>query len=487
MTNPIVSTKYGRIEGRLENGARIWRGIPYAQPPIGKLRFRPPVPPAAWEGILDAHRFSPMCPQPVESSSSMMTGAVTKTMSEDCLYLNVWAPGQQAGEPLPVMVWIHGGAFVTGSGSLPTYDGHSFATRGNVILVTINYRLGPFGFVHLSPFHEALSSNVGLLDQIAALTWVKDNIAAFGGDPDRVTVFGESAGSMSIAALLAMPAAKGLFHQAIMQSGASQALPAGQAQQIADGLLQELGVTADGLEQLETMTAEQIFEAGERLKKRIGPGVNMIFQPVVEPDTLPLEPLQAVQAGSAASVPLLIGTNLDEGALFFRPNSPLIKEEHLVHAVAAMTGIQNAGAFTKQYPYTIDGHAQIMTDLYFWRSAVQFAAAHSGQAPVWMYRFDWTLPEHPVLGKAMHALEIPFVFNTVRLFRNIGVEVDRDTQTLAERMQDAWAAFARTGSPDTPSLPWPQYDRSERSTMIFNSRSEVARDPDSDKRIMLGL
>ncbi|AWP29663.1 carboxylesterase/lipase family protein [Paenibacillus glucanolyticus] len=487
MSELVVQTKDGRIQGILENGVRVWKGIPYAKPPIGPLRFRAPAAPEPWDGIKDTTAFSPMCLQPLESTSSMLGGGVTKTVSEDCLYLNVWAPRNAPAEPLPVMVWIHGGTFVTGSGSLPSYDGSAFVLRGSVIMVTINYRLGPLGFLHLAPFGESYASNTGLLDQIAALQWVQDNIGGFGGDPDRVTVFGESAGSMSIAALLAMPAAKGLFHRAIMESGAAQVITSEEAQMITAGLLKELDIPRAEMHRLESLTGEQIFEAGERLKKRVGPGVSMLFQPVLDPDTLPQDPLQAVQEGSAKDVPILIGTNLDEGALFFRPDMPLVKERDLVHVVERMTGIPDAAPLTKDYPYTIDGHAQIMTDLYFWRSALQFASAQIGHAPVWMYRFDWTLPNHPILGKAMHALEIPFVFNTLALFRNIGVQVDAQTQALSDRMQDAWIAFARGGSPDTEGLPWPTYEPASRSTMIFNSDCSIIEDPDAVKRMNMGL
>lgn len=487
MSELVVQTKDGHIQGSSENGVRVWKGIPYAKPPVGPLRFRAPVPPDPWDGIKDTTAFSPMCLQPLESTSSMLGGGVTKRVSEDCLYLNVWAPLNTPAEPLPVMVWIHGGTFITGSGSLPSYNGTSFVLRGDVIVVTINYRLGPLGFLHLSPYGESFASNTGLLDQIAALQWVRDHIAAFGGDPKRVTVFGESAGSMSIAALLAMPAAKGLFQRAIMESGAAQVMAPEQAQMITAGLLKELDITPDKAHLLESLTGEQIFEAGERLKKRIGPGVSMIFQPVLEPHTLPHDPLHAIQSGWAKDVPILIGTNLDEGALFFRPDMPLVKEDDLVRTVEMMTGIHDAAPITKEYPYSIDGHAQIMTDLYFWRSALQFASAQIKNAPVWMYRFDWTLPNHPVLGKAMHALEIPFVFNTLGLFQNIGVQVDAATQALSDRMQDAWIAFARNGSPDTEALQWPAYDLASRSTMIFNNDSRIIEDPDAEKREMLQL
>ncbi len=209
MTKLTVQTRSGALKGTAGRGARIWKGIPYAKPPVGELRFKAPEPPAPWDGVKHADSFGPVCPQPDDMLSISFSGDIP-AQSEDCLYLNVFAPDSE-GEKKPVMVWIHGGAFYLGAGSEPLYDGSALAADGDVIVVTLNYRLGPLGFLHLSSIHDAYSANIGMLDQIAALRWVKDNISEFGGDPDNVTIFGESAGGMSIAALMAMSDAKACF------------------------------------------------------------------------------------------------------------------------------------------------------------------------------------------------------------------------------------------------------------------------------------
>lgn len=245
------------------------------------------------------------------------------------MYLNVFAPDTPS-QNLPVMVWIHGGAFYLGAGSEPLYDGSKLAAQGEVIVVTLNYRLGPFGFLHLSSFDEAYSDNLGLLDQAAALKWVRENISAFGGDPDNVTVFGESAGGMSIAALLAMPAAKGLFQKAIMESGASRTMTKEQAASTAAALLQILGINESQLDQLHTVSAEDLLKAADQLRIAEKENIfHLFFQPALDPKTLPAEPEKAIAEGAAAGIPLLIGTTRDEGYLFFTPDSDVHSQETL--------------------------------------------------------------------------------------------------------------------------------------------------------------
>ncbi|MCM3782576.1 carboxylesterase/lipase family protein [Neobacillus mesonae] len=482
-----VQTKYGPLKGRSRDGVYVWKGIPYAKPPIDELRFAAPVSPEPWTEVREAYTYGPENIQPRQQMDLFGNKQPVPEESEDCLYLNVWAPEDPGDVPLPVMVWIHGGAFVGGSGSNLIYDGSKLANRGKVIVVTLNYRLGPFGFMHLSPLGDGFTSNCGLLDQIAALIWVKDNISAFGGNPDAVTIFGESAGSMSVAALLAMPEAQGLFHRAIMQSGASQALSADQASSITGGLLNILGIHPDEAQKLKALPAQDIFMAAERLKAQYGNGLGLLFQPVIDSNTLPAAPIAAIKNGVADDIPLLIGTNLDEGALFFRPDSPLMGEEELIKAMAMMTGAPNAAEIARSYPRTTEGQAQIMTDLYFWRSAVKFAQEQSEHAPVWMYRFDWTLPSHPVLNKAIHAAEIPFVFNNLELFSQGGVSVDSDTQQLADRIQGAWISFAYGSSPDIEGTEWLPYNKENRNTLLLNHELTLIGDPDRKKRELLGI
>ncbi|WP_217595667.1 carboxylesterase/lipase family protein [Cohnella sp. GbtcB17] len=484
-----IKTSFGWLEGQAENGARAWKGIPYARPPVGELRFEAPERPAAWTGVRPAKTFGPPCPQPGETAEKYGLPADTPQPCEDCLYLNIWAPAKRTKKPLPVMVWVHGGAFVTGTGADPAYDGSGFARQG-VIAVTINYRLGPFGFLHLAPLGEGFVSNAGLLDQIAALSWVRSEIAAFGGDPAQVTVFGESAGAMSIAALLAMPDAKGLFARAILQSGAAQTLPAEQAEQVTGGLLLLLGIERSDAHLLKALPASAVMQAAEEMGRMLGGGPAMLFQPVVDAATLPVEPLEGVRAGAAGGVALLVGTNRDEGEYFIRPGSAPMPLEGAILGVELMTDIADAAALVHSYPHTAQGQADIMTDLFFWRAAVRLADAQARHAPVWMYRFDWTSPVHPSLARAVHTREIVFVFGNLQVLESrLGVTLGQDAQRLAGEMQAAWLAFAKTGSPDTEMLAWPPYGEPERLTMIFGEVDESAAvsDPAAGKRALLGL
>lgn len=487
-----VETRCGIVQGDVEHGVRVWKGIPYAKPPVGELRFQPPVAPEAWTGVRDATAFGHVCPQPVGFNLGMPH--TPRNQSEDCLTLNVWAPAQTDGKLRPVLFWIHGGAFATGTGSSPLYDGTQFVQRGDLVVVTINYRLGALGFLHVAHLSEAavssgsragFHSNVGLLDQAAALRWVQENIAAFGGDPERVTIFGESAGSMSVAALLAMPAAKGLFQQAILQSGASQVIPNAFAEQVTRRFLAELGIEAADVHRLREVPVEEILRVQEKMRAE-NPTM-LYFQPVVDAASLPQAPLDAIKPGAAAGIPILIGTNRDEGKLFVRPEMPVVPDEMVAQLLAVMiqVDLETAGKLARQYSGSTEAQARLVTDTFFWRCALQFASEQGKHAPVWMYRFDWTQPSHPLFCDAIHAGEIAFVFHTVRVLQIGGVVMDEETLKLAERMQDAWIAFATTGQPSTSELPWPQYEEGHRSTMVFDRECSVVDDPDAEKRKQL--
>ncbi|WP_025721151.1 carboxylesterase/lipase family protein [Paenibacillus sp. 1-18] len=487
MESIIVHTRLGQLRGESGNGYYVWKGIPYAQPPVGALRFHAPQPLKAWKGVRAATRFGPICPQPLPSADSMTGNLVEPPeQSEDCLYLNVWAPASEAPvEGRPVMVWIHGGAFVTGSGIIPLYDGARMAQKGDVVVVTMNYRLGPLGFLHLTPRGEGLTSNAGLLDQIAALEWIRDHIAAFGGNPNEVTVFGESSGAMSIAALLAMPAAEGLFQRAVLQSGASQVLPTSQAEQVTAMYLQQLGVDTQHPERLFTLSTDALMLAMAKTHEVLRPGMAMIYQPVVDGVTLPEVPLSAIAQGSAKQVSVLIGTNLHEGDYFIRKESHLMDKTTASQALEMMTGMPDAAELIEPFPGTIEGQAQMLTDLIFWRPALALAAAQSAYAPVWMYRFDWTFQGHPTFRKAVHGAEIAFVFDNLELLGKLGLDIQPSMRTLAHDMQQAWVTFARTGKPVLPEREWPTYDREERATAIFHQGITVEHDPQGDKRRQL--
>lgn len=484
MESIIVHTRLGQLRGESVNGYHVWKGIPYAQPPVGELRFHAPQPLKPWEGVRAATSFGPICPQPMPSADSMTGNLVEPPeQSEDCLYLNVWTPASEApAEGRPVMVWIHGGAFVTGSGIIPLYDGARMAEKGDVVVVTINYRLGPLGFLHLTPWGDGLTSNAGLLDQIAALEWVRDHIAAFGGNPAGVTVFGESSGAMSIAALLAMPAAEGLFQRAILQSGASQVLPTSQAEQVTAVYLRQLGVDTEHPERLFTLPTDALMLAMAKTHEVIRPGLAMIYQPVVDGVTLPDVPLSAIAQGSAKQVSVLIGTNLHEGDYFIRKESHLMDKTTACQALEMMMEMSDITELIEPFPVTIEGQAQMLTDLFFWHPALVLAAAQSVHTPVWMYRFDWTLPGNPVFGKAVHGAEIAFVFDNLEMLSKLGLDIQPSMRTLAHDMQQAWVNFACTGKPVLPGREWPAYDREERTTAIFHHDITMEHDPEGDKR-----
>ncbi len=306
-----------RPEGADGNGVHVFRGIPYAAPPTGPRRYRAPQPPDPWTDVRECLDAGPVAPQPPSPFEAML-GAPSPHWDEDCLTLNVWTPGLDDARR-PVMVWIHGGAFVNGSGSTPWYDGTRFAQHGDLVVVTINYRLGALGFLHLAPFDRdrfADAGNCGLLDQIAALEWVRDNIENFGGDPSRVTVFGESAGGMSVGTLLGMPAAQGLFARAIVQSGsASFVADEARATRIAERLLAKLDLDPSRVDEIETIPAQAVVDAQSRLYDEEA-RTQLPFVPVVDGLHIPRPPLEEIAAGDAGDVPLLIGTNAHEMTLF---------------------------------------------------------------------------------------------------------------------------------------------------------------------------
>ena len=453
MSDPLViEITAGQVRGRVREGVRSWRGIPYAARPV---RFQPPAPPTAWTGVRDATAFGPVAIQSRDPRIAMMSGVTEKiAMSEDCLSVNVFAP--TGGERHPVIVWIHGGAFVMGSGSTPLYDGHSFAARHGIVVVTLNYRLGLLGF---------LGGNHALLDQVAGLTWVRDNIAAFGGDPGAVTVMGESAGASSVAALLVMPAARGLFHRAILESCAIGGSVPTRADN--DALVRELALPADA--SIDQLLAAQ---AGVVLQKGLA-----AFAPFVDGTVLPRAPLEAIRAGEAARVPLLLGSNRDEWALFEVFLGPAAAEAVKAPLFARLGN--RVDAILAAY----DGRwVDLVGDLVFRIPTIGIAEAH--RAASYLFRFDWRSPAMNGALGAAHAMELPFVWNKLD-FPASQILIGGDTagaQPLATAMHDAWAAFVKTGDPNGAGLPaWPAYD-AKRPTMLLDRTSQVVEDPDAARR-----
>jgi para-nitrobenzyl esterase len=486
MTQVCVNTTFGQVLGKKEGKVYAWKGIPYAKPPVGERRFLAPIDPEPWEDVRDATEFGPIACQP-EREIMTFLGAGMANMSEDCLYLNVWSPGSDERRR-PVLVWIHGGAFMSGSGSAASYTGVSFAELGDVVVVTFNYRLGVLGFLHLGEVAGAgyeTSGNNGMLDQIAALNWVRDNIEFFGGDPDRVTIFGESAGAMSVATLLAMPQAKGLFQQAILQSGAARnTVTATQATQIAKKVLESIKIEGDLIEQLVDLPVEQLIAASDSVP-------HMHLVPVVDGLSLPLNPEAAIAQGCAKDIPILIGTNKDEYNLFTLFDPRFKEPVHgtltsLCEKVFGPLWPSLASHFLQDKEISTALFNKLMTLLVFYAPATNLAEEQVKQgAPVWMYRFDW---ESPVLNgglKSCHALEIPFVWNNLTQpgTSNL-VGVPSTLKGIALQMHQAWIAFAHHGNPNTPELPaWPAYDLENRTTMLFDEDSQIENDPEKESRV----
>jgi len=472
-----VRIEQGIVEGSEMSGVHAFLGMPYAAAPIGDRRWQPPQPPDAWEGVRDATHFGPACLQKGGASFDLRV----QEQSEDCLFLNVWTSTLDSQAQHPVMVWIHGGGNLGGAGSEDAFDGAHLARQG-VTVVTFNYRLGAFGFLA----HKSIGANFAVLDQVAALSWVASNIAAFGGDPDNVTVMGESAGAMSIGALLGMPAAQGLFRRAILQSGgASNLVTRPRATQVAQALLAKLGLETSQLAALADVPLEALLKIQPELGREFG-GI-LAYSPMIDGETLPQHPSAMIAQGSAANVAILAGTNRDEWRLFaMMSGGPKVDEEQLTRifgdearpALAVYTE-----ARTDQSPEL--AWIDIMSDLVFRMPAIRLAEAQVKLgAPVWMYRFDWESPAFGGVLGAAHAMDIPFVFNTLDVGLSRTFTGDSPTrQPLADLMHASWAAFIRSGTPAIAGLPaWPPYDLDRRATMIFGDVAHVVDDPQGQVR-----
>ncbi|TCC02836.1 carboxylesterase/lipase family protein [Kribbella soli] len=468
----LAGTQYGPVRGT-DADVLSFKGIPYAAPPVGPNRFQPPRPPEPWTSPRDSRGYGATAPQ--TRIEGVMGQLIPRTIipGDDYLNLNVWTPGLTGRAP--VMVFIHGGSFTSGSGALSVYDGTRFA-RDGVVLVTINYRLGADGFLW---FGDG-TPNLGLLDQIAALTWVRDNIDGFGGDPGNVTIFGESAGAMSVCTLLAMPAAEGLFHRAIAQSGAGHnTISPESARLVGTRLAAALG-TAPTREAIADVPVPQLLAAQDMLSqqvsakpraKRWGDVARTLlpFSPVVDGDLLPGAPLDRIRAGAAADVDLLIGTNSEEARLFLVPTGVAARmNTPLLYAAAALRfGLPVSGVrrYRANRPGATAGDvlAAVMTDSYYRIPAIRLAEAHRG---TYMYEFGWRSPACDGTLGACHALELAFVFNNLDDPSTAPMLGPAPPQHLADLVHRTWLNFATTGTPD-----WPPYTPEQPTTRHFNTPS----------------
>jgi len=504
-SRPVVETRSGRVRGVAEEGLQVFRGIPFARPPVGPLRFAAPEPPEPWAGLRDAGEFGPSAPQ--RPMRLPLPGMDVGVQDEDCLRLNVTTPAADGGRR-PVMVWIHGGGFAIGSGSQPIYDGAPLARAGDVVVVTLNYRLGPLGFLYLAdlcPELEGAVGNAGLRDQVAGLAWVRDNIAAFGGDPDDVTIFGESAGGMSVGSLLGMPSARGLFRRAVAQSGAAHNVHDREtATRAAEQFLAELGLEPrQAARHLRELPPDKLIDLHEQTVMKLGRKLGLLaFQPMVDGDSLPRPPLEAVRQGAAADVSLLTGTTRDEWRLFgvWDPSVAKLDEAGLREQIGRQVGdaeraAEVVEAYREARPQASAGdllHA-IETDRVFRIPCLRLAEAQCAhRRDVFVYRFDWESPAFGGSLGACHAVELPFVFGVAgregpQAFVGGGPEAER----LERRALASWTAFARRGDPTNRELPeggWPAYDPERRATMILGRDAAVELDPASrERRVWDGL
>ena len=489
---PVVRLRDGAVRGKAESGVYAFLGLPYAAPPFGANRMRPPQPVRPWDGERDATAFGPTVPKgdyPPQYASLFPEVVIG---GDECLNLNVWTPAHGAAG-LPVLVWIHGGSFMNGSSSVGAYDGAAFA-RDGVVFVSINYRLAAEGFL----FFGDGAANLGLLDQLAALRWVQDNVSAFGGDPARVTVAGESAGAMSVTTLLSMPLAEGLFAQAIAESGAgAHTLTSQEGRTVGAYLADALGVPPER-ESIKAVPLDKLVRAASDLVVEVQTAPDparwgqlalslLPFAPAVDGTVLPAAPLPAISAGQGGGVPLLIGSNLQEARLFLvAPATIDLIDEPTLAVAAGGYGLPASGlaVYQANRPGGTPGDvlAAVITDWFFRIPAIRVAEARdsaAGSARTWMYRFDWPEPQANKGLGACHAVEIPYVFDTIARADVRPLLGDAPSQAVADRAHRVWVDFITRGEPG-----WAPYDTASRTTGLLSERTSPVDDPAGDERLL---
>ncbi|MBI1252364.1 MAG: carboxylesterase family protein [Alphaproteobacteria bacterium] len=498
---PIVETTSGPVRGLYDGGVAAFKGVRYGAAPVGPLRFKPPQPPARSQGVISAIDYGAPAVQmiagPAVNPNSDLSMALSPVFpvaaevridDEDCLYLNVWTKGLGDGGARPIMVWLHGGGFMYGSGAWPMYNGRNLSERGDVVVVTVNHRLNAFGYLHFGEVDPAFanSGNAGMLDIVLALQWVRDNAAAFGGDAGNVTIMGESGGGAKVSTLLAMPAARGLFHRAIIQSGPGvRGIPGERATAFARSVLANLNVETPA--QAQTLPSGAIVGAAARAIAALGPDAAFrALGPVVDGDSLPRHPFDPDAPTVSADVPVLIGWNKDEMSLFNAgaPDWGTLTEETAQERVAQMNGARASrlmAALRRAFPDyspTYLWNAAVTANAFFIDS-VRIAERKAAQraAPAYMYTVTWETPVGGGVFKSPHTIEIPMMFDTVETSRAL-MGPGPEPLLMAARMSEAWIAFARTGNPATPDLPaWPAYDARRRATMQFDIPCRLVEDP----------
>ena len=482
---PIAATKAGKVKGFVEDGISVFLGVRYGAD-TATTRFAAPKPPEPWTDVRDALEYGAQAPQPTggtgDGGGLFKSWARKTATGEDCLFLNVWTPALKDGKKRPVMLWFHGGGFAAGSGSSTAYEGTRLCHRGDVVVITVNHRLNLFGHLYLGEYGEqfADSGNAGLLDLVLALQWVRDNAGEFGGDPGNVTIFGESGGGSKVSVLMAMDAAKGLFHRAAVQSGAWLTVsPADRAMAATAKVVEKLGLTPATIDQIRTMPIEQIQAAAAGGMAGSGP--------VVDGRSLTRQPFTPNAPPQSKEVPLLIGLNRTESTLLIGSRDPSLFEltwETLPGKLAFLLPGLDAPAIIAEYRRLRPGYSPsdlffaATTDSRFLRGHVLEAERQAalGGAPVYFYVLEWETPVDGGKWRSPHALEIGFVFDNVAKSESMS-GIGSDQQRIADLMSEAWLAFARTGDPNNALLPqWPTYDAVKRASLVFDLELTVVED-----------
>jgi para-nitrobenzyl esterase len=496
-SSPVVETTAGKIRGTIEDKVSAFRGVPYGASTAGSGRFMPPEKPQPWTGVKDTIELGHRSPQAASGLIPEVAAVdANEPASEDCLMLNVWTPSATSAHKRPVMVWLHGGGFTSGSGGFKIYDGVNLAGKHDVVVVTVNHRLNAFGYLYLADLGGAKyanSSNVGMLDIVAALQWVHDNISNFGGDAANVTIFGQSGGGAKVSTLLAMPAAKGLFHRAVIESGASlRGIPRDAANKSTEAFLAKVGLKPNQVDELQNLPLDRFIKAMAGGGPAGSPGLR--FGAVVDGKTLLANPFDPTAPEISASVPLLIGTTQTEVTFFPGQQLDPIDESTLRQRVKQTFHTSDAdtdkivAVYKKVDPSisNIDLALESASDSFAWTNALTAAErkAALGKAPAYMYYFKWRSPVRDGKLKAMHCMEIPFVFDNPDAGKPM-TGSGEDRYALAAKISGAWVAFARTGNPSQKGLAWPAYSTTKRATMILDDKCEVIDDPRKEVRLTL--
>jgi len=482
----IISTNKGKIKGLEKPNIQCFLGIPYAKPPVCNLRFCEPQPMDSWESIKDTTKFGFIAPQ-----NHPDTPPIEQIEDENCLFLNIWTP-KADDKARPVMVWIHGGGYIIGSSSRPRLNGERLAIYGNVVVVSFNYRLGALGFLNL----PGIPPNLGMQDQIAALKWIQENIHNFGGDPTNITIFGESAGGMSVAILLAIPAARGLFHKAIIESGAANPrdfMPE-RARKGSEELLSKLHIELGNLDALREVPLKKLLRMQKKIAGTIVDNKESPFWPFVDGKLIPEQPLEIIRKGKVSKIPLIIGYNDDElgfisnlleqadedrknviiGLVQSRIHKIGINKENLEKLISTYKQEMSMIYPNKPYKYW----DMILADAMFRIRIIRQLEAHAiHQSNIYSYIFTY---ESPISGSALHTFEIPFVFGNIDTtdMAEGAIESNETTEQLSKIIMDTWITFAKTGNPNHDSLPeWPSYDMINRATMVLGINPKVYFEP----------